>query len=169
MKDFDEWLKHYRARTGRFSNTASNPLYKVNKKRRLRYGSINIPLNVAPAYRDARKENQIFVVRPLDDTAMQYALEAGLVNKAVFGLFANATNEGIILDEETGVPWQIPKVTTEYRRVDCAATKGSGSLQDTTTIEETPLSPRCIPKTVESPGSNQMDASLVHHSLIRLV
>lgn len=153
MKDFDEWLRHYEARTGRFSHAISNPLHKVNKRRKLKgQGSINIPLNNAKAYKDARKANEIYVVRPLDDTSMQYALESGLMDKVVFGLWANAMVEGIVVDKETGVPWTIPKVTVEYRRIDYAPTKRVDSkpnLEATKDVTPSPGTIKVQPSKVE--------------------
>lgn len=140
MKDFEQWLKYKQGRPSRWIRSKHSKTCRVNKKRKLRYGSIVIPPNDAYEYRAARQESKFFVVAPLDDTRMQFAIEEGLLNKVVFGPYGSVVVEGLILDE-TGIPWLVPKVITEFRQIDYGALKQSHSQQDFT-AEDASIRPR---------------------------
>lgn len=131
--------------------------HRVNKTRRLRYGSISIPLNDAHGYHQALKATQIYPFPPSADELMNFAVKNGLLNKVVFGLWANKVIEGILLDEATGIPWQVSKVTVEYKQVDYTSTTqpySQRSLQG----EDNPVCPRSVPSLTEMTTAEEVAA-----------
>lgn len=78
--------------------------HRINKARRLRFGSICIPLNDAQGYRLPLRTQLVYPILPSDQQQMNFVIQQGLLNKIVFGLWGNKVIEGLTLDEKSGIP-----------------------------------------------------------------
>lgn len=119
-----------------------NTVYRLNK-RRLRFGTISIPVNDEYGYEYALVTCHVYPLPPSDNELMKFAVENDLLNRVVYGTGGNKVIEGLIVDEETGRPWQIPKVTIGYRRIDYSSSMQLYTEQSAR-YEEPPVSPKTI-------------------------
>ena len=90
----------------------------AKKKQRLRFSSVTVPLNDGRAYEQARNRYDFHIFCPLDFTNISMAIEEGYLNVVVMGFCWNTVIEALVMDEETSLPWQIPKITFEFKRID---------------------------------------------------
>ena len=135
MKNFEQWLRNNQGRPSHTNRSKKDSPNRVRKKRNFRCGSMLIPLNDANEYRSAQAAYRFFVVTPSDHTRMQFALEEGLLSKAVFGPYGSIVVEGLLLDEESGIPWLVPKVTIDYKQIAYGASTRQRAQQDLETAE----------------------------------
>lgn len=80
-----------------------------------------MPLNNARDYSIALEATEIYPVVPSAHALMRYATENGLLNVVVYGAVDHRVIENLVLDNETNLIWQIPKVTVEYQRISYTA------------------------------------------------
>ena len=70
-------------------------------------------------------------------------MKHGLLNRVVFGYSNNNVVEGLVLDEESCIPWQISKVTVEYKPVDYVSLKQPYSYRAALNAVS-PVSPKTV-------------------------
>ena len=90
----------------------------VKKNCRLKAGSISIPQNNAELYEQEQASCLFLTVCPVDTTNIKWASRKGNLNRITYGVQYNSVVERLIEDSEDLIPWQVPKVTLEYKRID---------------------------------------------------
>ena len=92
----------------------------AKKHCRLNIGSISIPKNDATLFSTEERHGLFHTFCPLDRTNITKALAERFLHRVTYGLHGNHVVEKLVLDadDEMGIPWQVPKVTVEYKRID---------------------------------------------------
>lgn len=91
---------------------------EAKKQCRLKYASISIPRNDADTYAREEQQHLFYTFCPLDRTNLNRALKQRFLSHVVYGMHANRVVEALMPDEETKIPWTVPKVTVEFKRID---------------------------------------------------
>ncbi|KAK5165426.1 uncharacterized protein LTR77_008955 [Saxophila tyrrhenica] len=90
----------------------------TKKQRRLHHNALSIPYNNAQQFWHEESLHHFYVFCPLDRTNLDEARRKNLLGKVVYGMLGNRTVEKLVLDQETGIPWTVPKVVVEFGRVE---------------------------------------------------
>ena len=110
---------------------------------RVAYGAIAVPLNNAYAYHEARADEDFIAVHPTDYTTWDDLHDQDLLDIAVVGSPNDNLIDKLVVDDETGFPWQVSKVRLEFKRIDYNSNKQlytqSGAMDDP------PVSPKTLP------------------------
>ncbi|KAK3691823.1 hypothetical protein LTR37_018422 [Vermiconidia calcicola] len=91
---------------------------EAKKQCRLKYASISIPRNDPDTYAKEEQQHLFYTFCPLDRTNLNRALKQRFLSHVVYGKHANRVVEALMPDEETKIPWTVPKVTVEFKRID---------------------------------------------------
>ena len=75
---------------------------------------------------------------------MQKAMKEHYLDRVVYGMCGNTVVEKLVIDDETDIPWQKPKVSVEYNRVHYVS-DGQGSMSRSQGHEGMPVSPGRMP------------------------
>jgi hypothetical protein len=115
----------------------------VKKNCRLVSGAISIPKNASGAYRDELRRGLFYTFYPSDKTSVRYAKRTQVWDRAIYGCNRIGNIEKLVLDDETKIPWTVPKVTREFKRIDYVKEQQQYSVQASLN-EGLPVSPKTI-------------------------
>lgn len=87
----------------------------------------------------------------------------GLLNRVVLGNCYHTAIEGVILDEETGIPWQVPEALVKYKAVDYLAAVQPYSRW-LSGVEESPVSPKHC-RSAQQPRTESTDDGKVDNQV----
>lgn len=90
----------------------------AKKNCRLRAGSLSVPKNNGQKYEAERQENIFYTFTPSDKSNINRARDGGYMDRVVYGCHAHGVVEKLIVDARMNTPWQVPKVTVEFRSID---------------------------------------------------
>ena len=79
------------------------------------------------------------------------------MNRVVLGIQHHQLIETMVLDKKTGLPWQVPKVTIEYKRV-VYGEELQEYTEDSRGLEGLPVSPRTLPAVEQMTADEYIDA-----------
>lgn len=96
-------------------DTTITDIRPAKKHCRIAVGPLSIPKNDARAYRNELRQRLFFPYIPSDNTSSQRAREQ-YMDRRIYGSGGHYTVEKLILDLETRIPWQVPKVVLEFKR-----------------------------------------------------
>lgn len=121
----------------------------AKRNRQLQIHSISVPLNDGRAYEEARDRRDFYAFCPLDHTNMKKAVRDSHLNLVVVGMCWNTVVEGLVMDKETDgdepkLPWQVPKVLLEYKRIDYVSEDQAYS-KHSIEVSGQPVSPTSLP------------------------
>jgi hypothetical protein len=112
-------------------------------------GSLSVPKNNTSAYREELSRHLFYTYCPSDKTNIQRAMKEHYLERVVYGMCGNTVVEKLVLDGETRIPWQVPRVTLEYGRIHYKADE-RGPMLGSQGYEGMPVSPSSLP------GVNEM-------------
>ena len=115
----------------------------VKKNCRIAIGAISIPKNDSRAYREELRRGLFYTFYPSDKTSVRYANRRQVWDRAIYGCDWISDIEKLILDPETKIPWTVPKVTKEFKRIDYVKDQQEYSAQ-ARLDEGIPVSPKGI-------------------------
>lgn len=129
----------------------------TKKSNHLRYGSLSIPRNDAVAFWQGEQKGLFYAFCPLDHTNLKRAVRHRFLSKVVFGMHGNRCVQALVVDEETGIPWTVPKVTLQFERIDYKS-EHQPSTMNYREEDGQPVSPSAIPRVDEMTRSEYEDA-----------
>lgn len=131
---------------------------EVKRQRRLYHGAISAPLNDAQQFWEEERQGFFYAFCPSDKTNIKRATKNNYLDRVLYGMHGNRVVEALIVDEETTIPWSVPKVSVEFKSIDYNSDHQPHMLF-TSKHEGMPVDPKKLP-TVQQMSATEYEEAV---------